>query len=576
MFAPTVSQSGFGEVESQGGFDSINGILRLLGHVGAGKEADHAKKIVEDVIEQVPLLRMANSAASMGENVLDGLSQVLQYLKESAPYILGVGCVGFALAAWHFTIPSLKYVAIACGIGAVVAGTIKVYHLVELLSTLNVELSDDPPIVSHATPGDVSKVVSLAVSMLSALHVPTTVGAVINFFKSLGSIERGVESAIKSVIEFIQWIGGKIAPDFTARHVDPLFAPPTIKVWLAEVNEVHLKAAQGRLPYTGEVLQRIGMLVEEGESFIIQSKRFQSEHVNATILRYMSKLIQFRDDNATRFQVSSVTRPRPVVNVLIGDPGLGKSSVAAELAKILVLDALADAPADVVAAFKSNQASRIFFGTADKFDDGLTSETIVYVNDDWRQERPQYAGEGSSGMKFLQMASSHRYTPRMAALEKKNSVGCAFPHMILSTNHTTAIDETVTYHQATSRRHDFVWKVSLKPGTRKGKIDYKNWTFELFIVDKSHTYVTTGQFYTFAEVVCASLELARARHLAWESALSADEGFFKQSRESRKEMIKKILDRISDEVASADEIRQAHEAHPRECSVVSYSKRRWF
>jgi len=176
----------------------------------------------------------------------------------------------------------------------------------------------------------------------------------------------------------------------------------------------------------------------------------------------------------------------------------------------------------------------------------MTESTLVYLDDDWRQERAGKVADTPSGKKFLQLASEHRFTPRMADATMKNSIGCAFPFMVMSTNQRDAHDETINFDSATVRRHDFIWHVTRDPGVH-AKNDFTLWKFERHhIVYNGVAYVPAKdkRTYTFVEVALLALELARVRHNRWVDASTRAPEMHAAVRENRAAKLKAALDQL--------------------------------
>jgi len=543
--------------EQQAGvLDGLKKLMSALGDPGSVREA--AQEEIMTVLESIPLFRVGNSVAAAGEGLWSLLLRMFNAIKDSLPVLVPIFLAVVAALFSFYQNKSWARALLILGAGAAAAGFSHMWNFVDLsallplLSSESEEEESDVIIAEEQTfdVGLLQKIADVLSTMLVGFRIYCSKSTLFEGLSKLSAVQNGVKAFVKTLFELIISIGSHVKPDLVSSVLGPLFAPVAVQDWLRDVQAFLVADTMGSLAYVEATLTRMKNLVTLGEDFILQSKKMGTEISNPMVLSVLARLKAKAIELGPKFTSKGSTRPRPVVCVLIGDTGVGKTNAIAKLAKCLAMYELRDDQKEFDLLLEDD-SSRIYWQGADKYNDTMSYKTLVYLDDDWYQENPTMAKDVSPGMMFAQLAGDQRYNPRMAAVEKKNTVSAGFPYMLMSSNIAKIADSTIIKPQAVARRIDFAFRTELKEGvdfkTLKG-FDHTVYRFFRQKVGDNLTFADTGdEEWSFSDVFFACTDLKTRYYRYWEASMRSELPLFQELMSQKQDQATTLVTDILDE-----------------------------
>lgn len=280
--------------------------------------------------------------------------------------------------------------------------------------------------------------------------------------KGFDRAQRDTDSLFSWIIETYLSVFGSITPEFVTEALVGNSRCVEVREWYSNVDNIFRQDATRTLPLDYFSVDRIHLLLLQGRGFLEKSVNLSLGALVPILSRSIAQLETLEKEYVSRVSTSSLTRPRPVVLMLHGETGHGKSNLSLYLAKVLAADTIQKSGKDFqerMAAYKANARSEIFVMGDDKYYDGLSPGQSVGLYDDFDQRKPQAGDEMSLGSQFVKSNNEAVYTPRMSAIRDKNNVQLRFCYSIYSTNSDHFYDPGMTSVAAAERRIDFNYEV---------------------------------------------------------------------------------------------------------------------
>lgn len=277
--------------------------------------------------------------------------------------------------------------------------------------------------------------------------------------KNLPSAVRSVDELVKMFVELVVIVGNNIIPSFIFDALTGSYGTMEAKQWFGLVRDILDKRARSELVIDRHLPLALKELIASGENLLLKGKKNGIEALHPLVTTMIARLQKLNEEIQPLTQSMAHLRPRPVVLLLKGVSGSGKSNLAMQIAKELAYHE-ACSSSERRAAFIAQPRNEMFFQGPDHFNDGMTSQQCVFVHDDWYQTNPVRGQESPPGPTFIHMANDVPFTPRMAAVENKNAIFCNFKYMIFTSNLEKIMDETTLSVDAIGNRIDFVYDVT--------------------------------------------------------------------------------------------------------------------
>jgi len=454
----------------------------IFGAVEAASLLNNQEALAEHLngaFEGVPLLSLANKVSAMFNVAIEKVSALFKWCSEN--WRLWVTPLYIVLKHYAALFKSEAY--------RVIVSMLSIFISKEDLNEENESVTSEAPALSEMSFGSEFNPDLPGGFTTQGNFAPEIFLKLAQFWGAFGFTldpsrfkMKGFTGAIKDSETFLAWIFdflynifGSLVPSFVIRAFRG-GSDIEIRAWFNDVDEIFRSDAKHELALDVHTVQTVRKRLEEGRTFMTQCSKKGFQTLSPLISSSVRKLEDLDRSLSSRISIASLTRPRPVVLMLSGPSGHGKSNLLLYLAKILAADSVSHTPYDAgrrMNAYECNPRNEIFISGSDKFYDGLTSYQTVGIFDDFDQRRPNAGDETSLGAEFVRSNNEASYAPRMANISDKNNVFLRFNYALYSTNSNHFYDPGMQCVAAAERRIDFNVEV-----VRKGHSDAPKLTLE--------------------------------------------------------------------------------------------------
>lgn len=373
-------------------------------------------------------------------------------------------------------------------------------------------------------------------------------------FKNLHSANLTADLLVKDLVSVFLAVFDGVLPGYVTEVLADTYGAVEVKDWLEKCRQILQDSAVNKLVLTVALPAQLDDLLSMGEDLMVQARKNGCEALNPLIKGMCDALQKLKLKIAPLVQNGNATRPKPVVLVLLGQSGVGKSNLCVQLAREL---AYVEASVDPtrLEAYKAQMRNEIYFKGVDKYEDTMTSRQSVYVHDDWMQENPVKGMENPPGPTFIHMNNDMCFTPRMADVADKNNVFAQFTYSLYTTNLNRIQDETALQPKAIGRRMDFVLDVRLKEGAELG-VKFDPGVYELhemkFRPDQLD-FVATGNVWTCQHLLYRMVTKAADNKSYWQQSLTDPGQIFGDWRaREREDRVEALIESLMEELPFFD------------------------
>jgi len=432
----------------------------------------------------------SNIATSLSESTNHVISGVTGTLKAMLPLVAVIALVYLCTSDARTSVSNRQ---MAAGIvlfllaSEVTSFSFKLTPLLgRLAALLDVEPEPDV-VVPQVGMESIIDIVGLIYSAIILRYFPlkspkNLMDSVTSFWKAKPALE---DIFLKS-FEFIQGIVNTFIQDhtnykplrfFTANEprINELFK--TIDELTEEFNSHNLPATASNLGRTKSLLLRVTGMYREMKSSDSNARLLWSE-----IVKLQGIIAHIQSRNVSIMG----SRQEPVVLLLVGSAGVGKSIAAEYIARDL---STIDATPREMEVIRGNPSEYVFVYAPEIVHmDGYRQDNKVLVCDEFMQIRDSIGTSNPEIMNFIRVGSGFPMPLPMAHLHEKGAVNMISKFCILTSNDMNMHFESICAPEAVRRRFQFPYMVIPKPKYCKNpEAPHRN---QVFDVDK----LPTGSF----------------------------------------------------------------------------------
>jgi len=492
------------EFVTQAGFkESVTNLLRFASDPGTS---------VQEAVDSIPILRVGNSIATSFISMGEKFSALWKWIVEHVKLWIAPLAAAFA----HVT----------AALSETARNLVKMFmKLISPENTLVEEFFDapEPPeeFFDAPTPG-------LYRTQGPWEAAPFAFSKLFSYYSACGfsfrpspktfavykSTALGVDSMVSDAIKFVIMVLRDITPSWVVNLAGG-DTSAELSVWIDEVLDLFQRSATNSLVLDSTLLKRIRDKISVGNAFLLASKTKGFDSLNPVITDLIRKLEVMERELAPRLTTLSLTRARPVLTMLHGQSGKGKSNLLLYLAKIMAARNSSVDP-ERIAAYMANPRNEIYMHGTDKFYDTATSYQSVFIADDYDQRAPKSGDETSLGGEVVHINNDASYPLRMANLSDKNNVFARFSHTFYSTNSKSFHDPTMREVRALANRVDFLIEVDRvdSNGVKAqnvrsmdtSKFDCSLYRLHVCKADNQMAFRRTGETWSVAKLVSKIIE----------------------------------------------------------------------
>jgi len=323
---------------------------------------------------------------------------------------------------------------------------------------------------------------------------PTT-----KMFKEYSSVSRGIDDFVKDIITFVMDIFGSLTPRWVSSLAIKGGVPTDVNEWMTKAFDILKADATHSLVLHSHLGMEIRKMVDVGLDLISFGKAKGYDSLLPTLNGLVKQLSELMRVVEPRIATRSLTRPKPVVIMFIGESGQGKSNLGLYFSKLLAYHEACASPSRLE-AFKANARTEIYVKGDDKFSDGMTSYQSVGYYDDFDQALSVRGAERSQGAEFIHTNNEATYAPMMANITDKNNVFTRFAYTVYTTNSVKIDDPTIRCPEAYGRRMDFICRVTRREIGDLPGFDPDRFVLEVCVPDTTNTFRETGERMSYSEL----------------------------------------------------------------------------
>jgi hypothetical protein len=286
----------------------------------------------------------------------------------------------------------------------------------------------------------------------------------LNHLHTFWKTKPAIEEILTKSIEFLQEIVNSVLMNYTD-YLPVRFLHsnrPIIDSLLAEIDLVISESNRKTLVPNNENYARISTLVSRCKKVY---STLNSDKNAASIARLflieLQKLDKIKNILESKCVSLGGSRQEPVVIVLVGAPGVGKSLDATYLARDL--SALDCSPEQLKVLNQRPQAFTFARAAENVFWDGYTHDNKVCIFDEFAQVRDCLGTSNTELMDFIRTGSMFDMPLKMADVVDKGTVNFTSKFVILTSNVKTFQPESICDPGALHRRFHFPYSVIPKP-----------------------------------------------------------------------------------------------------------------
>lgn len=401
----------------------------------------------------------ANTISESTTNIIEAIKSSLTTLA----YIFGavVTCVVVWLIAregkW-----SEAVIAAVIGIVATIAGPAAARWLTSEAKPMPQAQSNETTGVNSGVFDSIGKAIGgvfTCVSFSKEKHVDVD-----EIAKKMGYYEKacsGWSAFVQWVVGAFEWCVNKVRGLFGADPVSFVYAGQAdVDDWLNRAAAFTLEIQSGKKVMDNAALNYLNQLAEQGNNLASLNRHLP--RVSTLIARTNTTISSLATTYGAALVSARGTRPEPVLFLMVGPPGCGKSCLC-ELISARVIRECVD-PAEVAAA-KYDIAAFVYSKSSSQYMEGYVAQPVYVLDDAFKDTVVSGVVENDSAH-IMQACNAWPMPLNMASVEAKGRFSMLARSIICSTNSIDirkVVETSLSSPDALYRRLHFPYKIHMHP-----------------------------------------------------------------------------------------------------------------